>query len=142
MQNQLRRNVFLAPVLLFTTLVYPVMADHGGTSQPSQTRLRTNLTGAAIQGRTPEGHAEFRSENSRIRLDVEVENVNLPAGTVLTVTIQHGATSSSVGTITLSANGESELELESDHGAVLPAIMQGDIVSVSAAGTTIMAGVF
>ena len=141
MQKQLRHNAFLAPLLMLTALPYPVMADNGG-SQSAQTRLRTNLTGASIQGRTPEGHAEFRSESSRTRLTVEVENVNLPASTILTVTILHGSASSTVGTIKLSANGESELELESDHGAVVPAIMQGDMVMVSAAGKTILVGVF
>jgi hypothetical protein len=79
--------------------------------------VATTLTGAAIQGRTPEGNADFRSDSrGRTRLNVEVENVNLPSGTVLIVSIQHGATVLPAGAIALSAAAENELDLDSQDG--------------------------
>jgi hypothetical protein len=137
MQTQLRQ--FLAPLLLASALVHPAIADNGGSNQ---TRLRTNLTGAAIQGKTPEGHAEFRMDGTRTRLTIEVENVNLPASTVLTVSIMRGARSTDIGMITLSAGAEAELELESDHVAVVTAVQKGDIITVSNEGAAILVGVF
>src|SRR6266568_4222684 len=116
---------------------------HKNNSQTSQVRLRTTLAGAAIQGKKPEGNADFRSDSTnRTRLNVEVENVNLPAGTVLTVAIVHAGVSTTVGTITLSSIGESELELDSQNGASVPAIVSGDMVTVSNGGAVILAGAF
>jgi hypothetical protein len=61
--------VVATALLVFGTLA---IADQGNGNQ---TRLKTKLSGAAIQGKTPEGSAEFRSDsNSRTRLNVEVEN--------------------------------------------------------------------
>lgn len=115
-------------------------ADQGNGSD---TRLKTFLTGPSIQGKTPEGRAEFRLDsNGRARLNVEVERVNLPAGTVLTVSIQEGAVVTVAGTMKISGVGETELELESDKGTSVPSIKKGDIVTVSSVGTAILAGVF
>jgi hypothetical protein len=108
-----------------------------------QVRLRTTLAGASIAGIKPEGNADFRNDGQgRTRLNVEVENVNLPAGTVLTVTLTHAGVSSTVGTITLGSNGENELELDSQNGATVPAIVSGDMISVSNGAATILAGAF
>lgn len=116
------------------------VADQGNGNE---LRLKTKLTGAAIQGKTPEGSADFRSDSSgRSRLNIEVENVNLPAGTVLTISVQEGVAITSVGSIKLSAFGQAELELESQKGATVPVVKKGDMVTVSNAGTPILAGVF
>ena len=53
-------------------------------------RLRTQLTGGSIAGLTPAGHVDFRARPSRgaeASFSVEVEDINLPAGTVLEVQI-------------------------------------------------------
>jgi hypothetical protein len=72
-----------------------------------------------------------------------VENVNLPAGTVLTVSLHAGLTVTVVGTIKLSAFGAGELELNSEDGATVSTVVKGDMVTVSnAAGSRILAGVF
>jgi hypothetical protein len=149
MKTAFRINTALAAALLALTLSPTVRADHGGsgggggkgpTSQ--KTRLRARLTGQAIQLITPEGHGDFRSETKGTRFKVEVEAVNLPDGTVLTVSIQSGANAPvQVGEITLSA-GEGELDLESRDGDVVPAVLSGDVLSVANAGTTILAGAF
>jgi hypothetical protein len=120
-------------------------ADNGGKdgSNAGEVRLRAKLAGPAIQNRTPEGSADFRIDHNgqRTRLNVEVEDVNLPGGTVLMVAIVHGGVSTAAGTITLSNNGFGELELESQNGAMVPAAQSGDMVTVSNGTTTIVAGV-
>ncbi|HLJ49312.1 MAG TPA: hypothetical protein VKU01_25035 [Bryobacteraceae bacterium] len=143
MNRAFRIHAVLAATLLAMTVAHSVRADHGNDNQNQQVRLRAKLTGQAIQSVTPEGSADFRSESSRTRLQVEVERVNLPAGTVLTVSLQSGTNAPvQVGQITLSANGSGELELDSDHGAVVPAVQNGDVVSISNAGAAILAGAF
>jgi hypothetical protein len=144
MKRTFRFHAALTAAVLALTLTPAIRADHGGSgNQTQETRLRAKLTGQAIQGTTPEGSGDFRSESGRTRLQVEVEHVNLPAGTVLTVSIQSGANAPvQVGTITLSATGFGELELDSQHGATVPAVLTGDVLSVSNAGTAILAGAF
>jgi len=103
-------------------------------------RLESRLAGAAIDGLLPKGHAKFRSRaNGRRDLNVEVEKVNLPAGTVLNVLVDNA----NVGQITLSSTLENELELESEHGAIVPNITTTSTVVVTdAQGKTILSGVF
>jgi hypothetical protein len=103
-------------------------------------RLESRLAGAAINGLLPKGHAKFRSRaNGRRDLNVEVEKVNLPAGTVLNVLVDNA----NVGQITLSSMLETELELESEHGAIVPNVTTTSTVVVTdAQGKTILSGVF
>jgi hypothetical protein len=111
-------------------------------NQNAQVRLRTTLAGAAIQGIKPEGNADFRNDGQgRTRLNVEVENVNLAAGTVLSVAVVHAGVSTMVGSITL-GSGENELELDSQNGATVPAVASGDMVTVSNGAAVILAGAF
>ena len=111
------------------------------------TKLKARLAGAAIGGKTPEGSAEFRSQTKGSSLEVEVEHVNLPDGTVLTVSITRASATAAVvttviGKITLKL-GEGELELESEHGTIVPAVQKGDVVTVAnAAGAAIVVGSF
>ena len=143
MKQTIRIHAALAAVLLTLALAHTVRADHGGQNQTQETRLRARLTGQAIQNVTPEGNGDFRSETDRTRLQVEVEHVNLPAGTVLTVLLQSGASAPvPIGQITLSASGFGELELDSQHGATVPAVQSGDILSVANGATAILAGAF
>lgn len=143
MHKMFRIQAAAAAALLMLIAANTVRADHGGKDQTQEIRLRAKLTGQAIQAVTPGGEADFRSETSRTRLQVEVEHVNLPAGTVLTVSIQSGANPPvQVGQITLSATGFGELELDSQKGAIVPTVLNGDIVSVANGATAILAGVF
>jgi hypothetical protein len=146
MKTQHRIHTALAAALLALLAVGNVRADHGNNNNNDNNqnmRMRANLTGPAIQGTRPEGNADFRADNGRTRLQVEVERVNLPAGTVLAVFLQSGtAAPVKIGTITISATGFGELELESDHGAMVPAVQSGDTIMVSNAGVSILAGVF
>lgn len=59
-----RLKALLALTVLGLWAVSSAVADHGGDSK-SVTRHHARLTGAAIQGKTPEGSADFRSETAR-----------------------------------------------------------------------------
>jgi hypothetical protein len=146
MKNTIGIRAVLALTLAAGLAVPALHADQNGknNSQNAQVRLKTNLAGAAIQGKKPEGSADFRSDTSkgRTQFNVEVENVNLPAATVLDVAVTQAGVTSIVGKITLSAFGSGELELNSQDGATVPAIVAGAMVTVSNAGTPILAGVF
>ncbi len=123
-------------------------ADHGGGQNnnggnTAVTRHKAKLAGPSIQGRTPEGSASFKSRSaSRAELEVEVEDVNLPAGTALTVTVSHGGAATTVGQITLSGLGSGELELNTENGDVVPAVSSGDVVTVLNGATAVVSGVF
>ena len=143
MKNVSRLRAALAAAVLMAGAATILVADndknHNNDNNNNQTRLRTRLAGASIKGVTPEGSADFRSESKgRMRLQVEVEHVNLPGGTSLDVSVG----SQMVGHIVLSAFGEGELELDSQDGDVVPAIQKGDMVVVSNAGMAILSGVF
>ena len=116
----------------------PARADRGGHNGPAQTRVRINLTGAAIHSITPKGHAEFRTAGTQRQLNVEVENVNLADGSVLTVKV-NGA---SFAMLVLKL-GRGEAELNTNDGASVPVIHKGDVVTVvSATGAVVESGTF
>ena len=143
MKKAFRINPALAVMLSMLAVTYTIRADHGGKDQTQENRLRARLTGQAIQGVTPEGSGDFRSETGRTRLQVEVEHVNLAAGTILAVFLQSGANAPvQIGQITLSATGFGELEHDSEHGAIVPAVQNGDVLSVAFGATVILAGAF
>ena len=106
----------------------------------SEVRIESLLAGGAIGGLTPKGHAKFRSRvGGESEFEVEVEKVNLPAGTVLNVLVD----GLKVGELTLAATLEGELELESEHGANVPAVTSASTVVVTnAGGQTILSGAF
>jgi len=138
----------VAAALLFSAVAVTMVHadDNGGKNNSTEVRLRTRLAGAAIAGMVPEGNGDFRSrpDRSRTNLSVGVENVNLPANTVLTVSIKlpNAAAATTVGTITLSALHEGELELDSRDGDAIPAVVTGTMVTVSNGATPILTGVF
>ena len=111
----------------------PAAADGGGG-----TSTRVELTGPALNGRIPDGRAEFRIDGARRGFKVQVEDVNLPGGTRLAVRV-NGAT---VGSLRLTV-GRGEMELRSQDGATVPAIRRGDVVTVVAAnGSVVVSGHF
>jgi hypothetical protein len=139
----MRRSVYklLAPVvaLAATLTLSTALAD----GNKNETRLRAQLTGSAIGNITPSGNADFRSDSrGRTRLNVEVERVNLPQGTVLTVTLTHAGATSTVGTLTLSGTGFAELELNSQDGQTVPAVQSGDMIAVMNGASFVLSGVF
>lgn len=118
-------------------MLTPAHADNGGSTG---IRLRAKLTGPAIATVTPSGQAEFKSNTlgNRSELEVEVEHVNLPKGTVLDVQLK----AVSIGSIKVNGEGEGELDLDTQAGKIVPAAATGDTISVLNAGTVILTGVF
>jgi hypothetical protein len=141
MKKSIYKNVLraAAPLAVLLILSQAMPAD----SHNSEVRLRARLAGSAIGGVNPEGNADFRSDaRGRTRLNVEVEHVNLPQGTVLSVSLTHGGTSTVIGHTTLNALGFGELELNSQDGDSVPAVQTGDVVTVMNGGAAVLAGVF
>jgi len=139
MRGPVYKTLYVAAVLAVTlALSGSIFAD-----SKTETRLRTQLIGSAISGVTPSGNADFRSDSrGRMRLNVEVEHVNLPQGSTLTVTITHAGASTTAGVITLNAVGFGELELNSQDGEAVPAVQSGDVVTVMNGASAVLAGVF
>jgi len=120
-------------------------ASPSPTPTPSPTpsnevRVESLLAGSAIGGLTPKGHAKFRSRvGGESEFEVEVEKVNLAAGTVLNVLVDN----LKVGELTLAPTLEAELELKSERGANVPAVVAGSTVVVTnAQGQTVLSGAF
>lgn len=103
-------------------------------------RIESRLAGAAIGGLIPKGHARFEVRtNGRRKLNVEIEKVNLPTGTVLNVLVDN----LTVGQIVLSSMLENELELDTEKGNPVPSITTASTVVVTdAQGKTILSGTF
>jgi hypothetical protein len=118
----------------------PTPTPGASPTPTSEVRIESLLAGGAINGLTPKGHAKFRSRvGGESEFEVEVEEVNLPAGTVLNVLVD----GLKVGELTLAATLEGELELESEHGANVPAVTSASTVVVTnAGGQTILSGAF
>jgi hypothetical protein len=104
----------------------------------SSTKIEAQLSGAMLNGLIPKGKAEFENENGAQKFEVEVENVNLPDGTVLNILVD----GTRVGTLTLSGH-RGELEIKTNDGGTLPQInSRTRIVITDSAGNTILAGAF
>lgn len=113
------------------------------SGKTGETRLKARLTGPAIGAVKPSGQADLRTGIGRSRLNVEVEDVNLPAGTMLSVWSQRGAAAPAmIGTIKLGGapEHEGELELNSQDGQAVPALQAGDVITVRNADQAILSG--
>jgi hypothetical protein len=128
----------LACVALLATLA--ALAAAPAFADDSETIINATLSGAAIGGQTPSGKAVFRERSATDRkLQVEVQDVNLPAGTVLNVRVNN----QQAGTLTLDALRAGRLELESERGQTVPAVAGGTAVAVTnQSGGNIVAGTF
>jgi hypothetical protein len=106
----------------------------------SESRIESRLAGAAINGLTPKGHARFETRSDgRRKLNVEVERVRLPVGTILGVFVD----GNKVGEFALNAMLENELELDTRRGSVVPVVTSTSTVVVTDAnGNTILSGAF
>ena len=105
-----------------------------------EVRVRIPLNGAGINGMMPQGHADFRQRTDGRRLNVEIQDVNLPAGTTFRVLVNNV----SIGQIVLNSFFRGELELNTNDGNSVPVITNGTTVAVvnNSTGATILAGVF
>ncbi|HKP72432.1 MAG TPA: hypothetical protein VJT82_05810, partial [Pyrinomonadaceae bacterium] len=105
-----------------------------------ETRVRIPLSGAGNNGMLPQGHADFRTRPDGRRLEVEIQDINLPAGTTFRVLVNDV----SIGQIVLNSFFRGEIELNTNDGQSVPTITNGTTVAVvnNSTGATILAGVF
>jgi hypothetical protein len=125
-------------VTIITCLALTIANVH--VSANDDVIIQTNLSGAAINGLTPSGVAEHRTQaDGSRRFKVEVEDVNLPAGTTLNVLV-NGA---SLGTLTINSFRQGELERNTNDGQSVPNIAVGTTIVVrTQAGATVASGTF
>ena len=137
------KRVMIALCALAISLMSLGIAVAGDQYGPDAqgTRLRTTLAGPAIQGVKPHGNADFRIDGARLGLTVQVESVNLPDGTKLTVAVIHSGAAVKAGTLTL-LGGFGQLELRTQDGETVPQVQAGDFVVVMQGTTKRLAGVF
>ncbi|MEJ7849412.1 MAG: FG-GAP-like repeat-containing protein [Pyrinomonadaceae bacterium] len=108
-----------------------------GDSIPILTRIArmASPTGSI----NPHGHAEYELyENGGRELEVEIEDVNIAAGTVLTAFVD----GNSVGQIILESDQRGRLKLRTADGQSVPVTNDGSTVQVRNGGTVLVAGVF
>ena len=134
------RRAAVAFVALLATLA-ALAAAPAFAGDDDEIIINAGLSGAAINGQTPVGKAVFRRRpGNDLKLEVEVQDVNLPAGTVLNVFVggqQIG------GVITLNGFRAGEVELETERGQAVPAVSNGTTVAVrNQAGANIVVGTF
>ena len=84
------------------------------------TRIEASLTGPAIDGATPAGFTEYRiDDRGRKRLErLKLSSVNLPQGTVLTVTVNNTA----LRNLTLNPLCIASFDIDSNDGQSVPTI--------------------
>jgi hypothetical protein len=108
-------------------------------NQNGEIRVEARLAGAAINGLTPTGHARYRVRGTERKLNVEVEKLNLPAGTQLQVFVDDAL----VGTLTLRPTLEAELERHTNDGQAVPVVTTATrVVVTDVAGKTLVSGGF
>ena len=108
-------------------------------SPNGELRIEAKLAGAAISGLRPVGEAKFKVDGDGRELEVEIERLNLPANTTLSVFIDNVK----AGDLVLSSTMETKLELESEHGQTVPNVITGSTAAVvNSQGQTVLSGVF
>ncbi len=99
--------------------------------------LEADLMGEEIMGVMPEGEANWRIESDGMkRMKVEVDDVNLADGTMLSV---DACGIFNIGMIEI--NGmQGDIDLREKNGDMVPMCNVGDMVSVMNGTTTILSG--
>ncbi|MEO8573456.1 MAG: FG-GAP-like repeat-containing protein [Pyrinomonadaceae bacterium] len=102
-------------------------------------RLGATLTGAPISGVTPTGFAEYKvDDQNRRRLDVDGSSINLPSGTILTLSINNAV----IGQASVSPCSTFSFRRQTDAGEDVPVITGGMPVQVLNGNTVVIAGTF
>ncbi len=110
-----------------------VMVVMGSSSQmwaDQQTRFRARQN-KLINGFEAELRGDYRESHSPVRLNVELEKLNLPAGTKVAFCLLHDGVKSLLGVSAVSIEGGvsvAELELEANDGDMVPKVAVGDVL--------------
>ena len=107
------------------------------SGSPNAGDLFAGLSGPTINGILPNGFAQFEIHSSRLELEVQVRQVNLPGGTQLPVIVD----GVNVGSLFLSG-GEGRLRLRTDNGQTVPPVVFGSTIAIKNGGSNIMTGTF
>ncbi len=108
------------------------------TGTPNENEIYAILSGPTINGALPRGFSEYEIHSSRTELETRVYQVNLPAGTALSVSVN----GTMAGNLVLESGGEGRLRLRSDNGDVVPVVTAGSTIVLKNGGTTVLSGTF
>lgn len=144
MQPNSFRSILSATTMALALTAGASVAGVMGVAQ-AQTRtgvrIPTRLAGGAINGVAPSGSARFRSCGNARNFSVEVEDVNLANGAVLTVSLMRGGVSIPAVSMVLTAR-LAEIDVSTNDGDVAPQAKSGDAVVVAdATGRALLSGV-
>ena len=119
-------NTKLASIALLALAV--MGSANAALAQETRLRARENKV---INGVEAELRGDFRSKGSPIRLNAELENINLPAGTKVAFCLLQNGTKSriGVGQVHMEAGRPvAEIELEANDGDSVPTVAAGDVL--------------
>jgi hypothetical protein len=134
-KNSWRLALVLTAIAAWAAVPYFTPVHAGGIPVLVRTANLVSPTGAV----NPHGAAEWQiyADNNR-ELEVEIEDVNLPAGTSLNAVVD----GSSVGQIILAADRRGRLKLRTEDGQAVPNVNDGSTVQVMNGNTVLVTGVF
>jgi hypothetical protein len=139
-RNLARFGALLVLVALWVIIPF-VIGDRTASAEEllSDTQILATLTGSPIDGVTPTGLADYSADDrGRRRLDVQGSNINLAAGTTLTVSINNAV----IGTANVTTCNTIFFRLRTDDGQTVPVITAGMPVQISNGGNVVLAGTF
>ena len=84
------------------------------------------------------GYSEYEIHSSRTELETRVRQVNLPAGTSLTLIVD----GVSIGQIVIDSSREGRSRLRSDRGEFVPVVNVGSTIQIQHNGTMVMSGTY
>jgi hypothetical protein len=116
----------------------PTVSPSPSPSPNGESEIFATLSGATINGILPRGYAQYEVHSSRTEIEVELSQINLPAGTSLAVTV--GTTA--VGNLSVQSDGRGRLRLRSDNGATVPVVIDGTGITVKNGTAIILSGTF
>ena len=145
-QKKTNRNLVRLGALLVLVAMWVIIPFAIGDRTASAEEMLSDdisigatLTGSPINGVTPSGFAEYRvDDQNRRRLDVEGFSINLPAGTLLTVSINNAV----IGNAGVSSCGSFFFRRRTDDGQQVPVITAGMPVHILNGGNVVLAGTF
>jgi hypothetical protein len=139
-RSLIRFGALLALVAMWVVIPFAI-GDRSASAEEllGEIRIGATLTGAPIGGVSPAGYSEWRQEDDgRRRLDVEGNSINLPAGTVLTISVNNAV----LGQTSVSQFGTIFFRRDTNDGQQVPVVSVGMPVQVSDAAGTVLAGTF
>lgn len=125
----------LALIAVWASLPY-LTGVRASTGNPIS--IRTAVLAAPSGSIDPHGSANFKIfQDSSRSLEVEVEDVALPAGTSLTAFVD----GVSIGQLSVGTDGRAKLQIESENGPV-PNVNTGSVVQVRNGNAVLVSGAF